>query len=175
MNNKRLFFAIFPPPVILQNINDIITQLKLPENCHALKSEKAHITILFIGEVPENTWPELIDIHTTTSFPKFHLNINKIRYLHDREMLWFYTDSIPEQLTNLVYFTINESKNLEHDFVKKYPFIPHITIAKRLEDYKIPDIKINLHWEVIDYALVESTTGEDGHHKYKILQKFTLK
>jgi 2'-5' RNA ligase len=173
MNTKRIFFAIFPPPDIVQKINELIKQLNLPQDAHITADEKLHITLLFLGECLEDDIQKVSNMMQNTKFPAFNIQINQLKYLEERHMLWLTADNIPETLSNLAYAIKNSSKNLSQDPGKIYPFLPHITLVKRLKDFNAPELQINFQWQVAEYSLVESVKTE-MRATYRVLEGFPL-
>ena len=72
---KRIFIAVNLPEEIKESLNGLIE--KLPKDkVKAVKKENLHITMKFLGYMPEETLPELYKkLNALRKFQKFRIKI----------------------------------------------------------------------------------------------------
>ena len=120
---KRIFIAVNLPEEIKESLNGLIE--KLPKDkVKAVKKENLHITMKFLGYMPEETLPELYKkLNALRKFQKFRIKISNIGFFKTR-ILWIGINEGKEILGEI-------SKDIENILdLNKEEFTSHITIAR---------------------------------------------
>jgi 2'-5' RNA ligase len=172
----RLFIAVEMPEELSEKINEI--KRRIPTKGLKLTRDN-HITLKFLGEVPESRVGEITSrlkeiifspIKIKTLYIDAFPNMNKPRVIHLK------CDS--PQLIELAKNISNKLKEYPHD----KPFVPHITLArvKFLKDKpelkeKIKDIKVvQEEFAINSFCLKQSVLKPDGP-EYKNIEVFEAK
>lgn len=164
---KRLFIGIPISEEATEKLNDFATPLKqIVSKARFVDSENFHITLAFIGEVPDAEVKNIEEKLTQVSGQKFTLEFDRV--ILKGKMIWAKFHDQPEftKLSN----EIRELLRL-HDEKEQ---IPHITVAR----LKFP-IRINFGRPEIpkitaeEFKLYESTLTPGGS-QYKVIATFTL-
>jgi RNA 2',3'-cyclic 3'-phosphodiesterase len=182
---KRLFFSIDIPDTVKKEIIFYKKELEnsLNRGVRWVKDENLHITLLFLGQVEENTVSKLFKKVGTIKEKSFDVNIESVSYF-------------PRGKTNakLIWITVKSSgiRNLERrisevifpdfDIKKEQNYIPHITLGRikqwdfrKLPVYQIPNLNdnLNLNFNITSFNICESKIKRDGP-TYHILKTFNL-
>ncbi|MCP6718784.1 MAG: RNA 2',3'-cyclic phosphodiesterase [Patescibacteria group bacterium] len=185
----RIFIAINLPEKIKAKMIDF--QSKWPElPVKWVKRNNLHITLIFLGNIPEKEIPEILEItdEITQKYNPFSINLNKIVYAPPKKippkMVWVAGEK-SEELERLY-------KDLENSlFVSPFkeslkpqsrPYSPHVTLGrinqwefKRIEPEERPEIKeeVYLKFEVNSIEIMESRLRKTGA-EYTILKSYSL-
>lgn len=172
---KRIFIAINLPEEIKESLNGLIE--KLPkDNVKAVKKENLHVTMKFLGYMPEEMLPEAYKkLDALVNFKKFEINISGIGFFKTR-ILWIGINEGKEMLGDI-------SKEIENILdLNKEEFKSHITIARnkfmKSEEFKelankLNKTKINETFLAKSVDVMESVLGKNGPI-YKVLHRIEL-
>ncbi|PIU21604.1 MAG: RNA 2',3'-cyclic phosphodiesterase [Candidatus Diapherotrites archaeon CG08_land_8_20_14_0_20_34_12] len=173
---KRIFIAVNLPDEIKESFQKLIE--KLPkEKVKAVKKENLHITMKFLGDIPEEKLAEIYSkLQDLNKFVKFEVELSDIGFFKTR-ILWIGITKGKEMLENIA----KEIENLLA--LNKEEFTSHITIARNKflgsEEFKLlagelKKIKISGKFTVKSIDVMESVLEKAGSN-YKILKRIELK
>jgi 2'-5' RNA ligase len=183
----RCFIAVDLPHLLKEEINShVIGELrKKLEGIRWVGLDGIHITLKFLGEVPESDIPRISEVlsHTIKGIPKFSLLIGGLGgfpSINNPRVIWIGVEGDIETLNNL-------HRNIEDEFSKlgfkrdREEFVPHVTLG-RVKKAR-GNIGITLRsfsqspkfpsFEVSDVKLFKSTLTPDGAI-YNVLKSFKL-
>lgn len=197
----RLFIAIEIPVNVQKQIKDIQNKINFTlEQAKYTSSKETHITLKFLGEIPEIVLSKIKESLKNISFEKFKAKINQNASFPNENYLrvaWIIAEP-QKQLTQLHqeiekqlafiktkkqgFLNVKISKDFNKTKkTKQEEFIPHITIArfKYVRDRKsiieqIKKLKITAEWEVLSFKLLKSTLTPKGPI-YECLEDYELK
>lgn len=130
----RLFIALPFDQVVKKQITAV--QERLRELCpkgNFTRQENFHLTLAFLGEIPQNKVQNICRIMDGVSFPPFSLDFEGIgSFCRDKGNLWW-IGAAPEP--SLLEMQKALSKGLEQAGfqIDKRKFMPHLTIARQVE------------------------------------------
>jgi 2'-5' RNA ligase len=167
----RLFFALWPNEEVRKELGKISNQFK-DENLRLTKNSNLHITLVFLGEVPEQDKAELIEKVNSIKGNPFSLTLDSIGHWKKPGILWIAPETTPDALDDLVMQlqSIIKQQGLNID---ERPYKPHVTIARKVKQPTIPKEKFHIPWSVISFALVVSRSLNTGV-EYHVLQEWNL-
>ena len=169
----RLFYAVKVPDFIRERLMRL--QGELGTDWRPVAPHQMHITLAFMGEVPESDLPEvlasgervvasgclkpfMIDLGDTGAFP----NTRDPR-------VWFVEAKAPE---------LPELAAMLHEDLKQWcdpkPFRPHLTLARRRADHaRFVQATVGRQWDVTSFELIKSELKAAGP-VYTVLHTFDL-
>jgi len=120
----RLFIAINIPSKIKEEINEkFLKELKRYENFKVVPKENLHITLLFLGEIPQEKINEIKNKLSKIKFEKFKINLSTLGHFSHR-VIWIYADTKNNLLNKL-------SKEIQNSLgIYDERFHPHVTICR---------------------------------------------
>lgn len=124
MNQKRVFLAINLPEELKEKIYSTFSE-KLPEKeLKKVEKENLHVTLLFIGYVPENYVKELKEkLQSLSSAERFDASLKGIGCFGNR-VLWLGVDKNAERIVEL------NKRACELLGIRDERFNPHVTLAR---------------------------------------------
>jgi 2'-5' RNA ligase len=165
-NSSRLFLALWPEISTQQAIQSCCDEWAWPPEASLVPPESLHMTLHFLGNVPDARLPELIQ-GLKVDFHPFDLSFSHPEmWQHGIAVLE--PDSIPDNLLKLHASLDVALKKLELPTdTRKYH--PHITLARHATGATFTtSAQENLvQWRVNSYALVESKMS-----RYRMVQSF---
>ncbi len=153
------------------------------------KPENIHITLEFLGYVPEQEIPEICKAaeEAARNQKAFSLKIVKISYGPPKKMPPRMVWAIGEKSTELSYLKESLQNNLQGSRIgyspEKRSFSPHITLARirtwewrRLEIEERPPVEENLDLEFdVDSLEIMESKLKKGGAEYQVLESCRLK
>ncbi len=176
MNQKRVFLAINLPEELKEKIYSTFSE-KLPEKeLKKVEKENLHVTLLFIGYVPENYVKELKEkLQSLSSAERFDASLKGIGCFGNR-VLWLGVDKNAERIVEL------NKRACELLGIRDERFNPHVTLARnkrmpyvkfaKLAD-KLKEIKFEEIFPVESVDIMESILLRAGP-VYKKLAELKL-
>ncbi|AMO21701.1 RNA 2',3'-cyclic phosphodiesterase [Ramlibacter solisilvae] len=163
----RLFTALWPPPPVREAIARWQHQWQWPPGAAVVPTDRLHITLHFLGNVPAARVDGLRAALRLPSTP-FRLDLG-------RPGLWgggiavLSPDCVPEALGAL-HERLAAALTAAGLPTEERPYKPHVTLARRARGAKAPAEGPGLRWDAQDgFVLVESLPGGRG---YKVLDRF---
>jgi 2'-5' RNA ligase len=188
---KRIFIAVNISPENKDSLNkksqEIQTYFEL-DSVKWIRKENFHITLFFLGLVPDEIITDLKKIFKKIKFNSFEIKFEEIKYIPNRreaKLIWVEGEE-SEKILELRKKIKNKILNLvEIDYEEpEWEFIPHITLGrtkffqfKKTPLEEIPlleDEFLNLKVKVESIDLMESKLKKSGP-QYKIIEKFNSK
>ena len=168
----RLFYAVFVPNEVANRLAE--AQKGLVGRWKPVPPHQMHLTMLFLGDVPEERLGELEGIGRDVAMgvPAFTARVKG-------------TGHFPEAGNPRVWFAKVEGKGFEElaqglktalpDFADAKPFKPHVTLARKKGPApRVAPVVFDLEFPVRKLALVESRLSPRGP-SYEIVETFPLK
>jgi RNA 2',3'-cyclic 3'-phosphodiesterase len=127
----RLFVALHPPPQVLAELCEAVGDLRRQhEELRWVSEESWHITLAFLGEVPEERLPELTERlgRAAARHPAPVLSIGHGGRFGDR-VLWMRVDGDRDPLKRLAA-SVAAAVRRTRIPVEDRPFRPHITLGR---------------------------------------------
>ena len=174
----RLFFALWPPTEAAEQLAGIARSTANQFGGKPTRQETIHLTLAFMGSVPEEQLPLLIQTAQIVHLAPFVLNIDSLGYWHRNHLLWAGSALPCIALAGLI-------ENLQNALTKagfavdgrNRVFTPHITLIRKLpEDHvppALPEIDA-ISWLCSSFTLVRSQTSDAGSF-YQTIYDFPLR
>ena len=162
----RLFFALSPPPRVRRRIAALQAELKLAGRPEA--PNRVHLTLAFLGEVPEEDLNAVIGTATACRLPACRLRLDRLGWFPRARVAWLGCTDTPPALGQ---FQAELSGALKQAGLRpdRRRWHPHLTLYRKLRTpfAKIPFEAID--WPLEGFDLVHSRLQPEGP-KYRSLQ-----
>lgn len=159
---RRLFFALCPGKGVRDSLQQIVHRLRDQVSARWLPQENFHITLAFLGSVPDPgllrlqridlVWPEA-----------FVLRLEDLRVLRRRRMIWIAPRAEPDSLLRLVEVLMAGLDTLGMVPNEPRPFRAHLTLARNLRGGLKGAIPFEpIDWTIRSVELMESVLDLSG-------------
>ena len=163
---RRLFFALWPDA----RVRAQLVALSRHSARRPVADDKLHMTLLFLGRRSEQERACFCQSASKVRCQPFELNLNYLGGWPRAGIQWLGTSQVPGVLSGLVgsLTAVLEPCGFE---AEKRPFVPHITLARKVRHPKVKTGMEAIRWPVRDFVLVESAVVEGGA-RYEVLQRW---
>jgi len=166
----RLFFALWPDEEVRQSLAMINHELARCHHGKPIRPENLHLTLAFLGNVPEKSLDCLILMANAIAFKSFDLKLDHLDIFPHARVIWAGPENEPAELLNLAS-DLHKGTLTCGIQLDPRPFKAHLTLmrkAKRLSEQKITPVT----WSVHDFCLVSSVSNSDGV-EYKVFHRWS--
>jgi len=142
-----------------------------PSGTSLVQPESLHLTLHFLGNVPNSRLPELVR-ELQVSFHPFELSLSCPQvWQHGTVVLE--SDSIPADLLKL-HASLNAALEPLELPTETRAFRPHITLARHATGVLLPAEMQVIKWNVRSYALMKSEHAPVNRYsaRYSVVQTF---
>lgn len=174
-SRKRLFFALWPDPVLADEICKSTQKLVHTTRGKPVSPERMHVTLAFLHNVDAARLPAVAAAAHTIERSPFDLILRKIGYWYRSRILWLgpgpQTDQeAATQLAQAVWTALAPIGFTP----ERRPFRAHVTLARKADPPETMPQDIDpVRWQAREFALVESLTGRRPAG-YRVLERFAL-
>jgi 2'-5' RNA ligase len=173
----RLFFAFWPDEATRQAIATRLPDWLGDYPCRPQRPDQWHLTVEFLGEVPEDRWPALHEAAAAavsatvsgstepdTSEPDTvgdNLRMDRLEHWAKPQVLCLVATKVPAEVTGLVQAL--KAALRERGFTpESRPFKAHLTLARKARQ-PIPSRPVEpIAWPTSELVLVQSITDPSG-------------
>jgi 2'-5' RNA ligase len=173
----RLFFALWPPTEAAEQLSAIARSVAKRFGGKPTRQETIHLTLAFMGDVPEDQLPRLIQSVQALHTAPFELGLDCLGYWQHNHLLWAGTASTCVALGELVENL--QMALIESGFAfagRERIFTPHITLVRKLPEPGLPvplPAIDTISWRCSSFALVRSQLSDAGSY-YQNISSFSL-
>lgn len=157
----RLFFALWPDPLLRDALEQRIWR-RLPVHAgRRVPVENLHITLVFIGNVPESRLACIERAGAAISGAPFTLRLDRIAWWRHPRVLWLGPTETPPALMTLVA-ELHAGLKTCGIALESRPFRAHMTLMREASR-RPPPLRIEpLSWRPDGIALIESIPVVNG-------------
>lgn len=173
-SKRRLFFALWPDPTTRQSMDEA-RNILLRDVGRCIPASNLHLTLIFLGDVGEETLNCARRVALQIDNPVFTLTLDKFGSWRAQQVAWIAPSVIPEPLHSLV-IALQGAMRVCGVEPEKRDFQPHITVLRDLHKRIIPPQFEPVMWKVTSFYLMESVPrGAQPHGvQYEIVQAWSL-
>ena len=168
---SRLFLALWPDDKTREQLFDVAQQFK-DEKLRLVKKSNLHITLEFLGEVSDKDRDELIERLNDIEAEPFEIELTRAGFWKKPQIIYIGTTIIPEQLLTLVK-SIRKSVKQQGLKTDNREYKPHVTIVRKVKQILLPKETFRIQWQANSFALVVSTSTNEGV-EYKVINEWDL-
>lgn len=166
-SGQRLFFALWPEPTLRRQL--IALQRQCVQFGKPVPPANLHMTLAFLGEVPDEAAACLRERAAAVRFAAFELTVDTLGYFRKPQILWAGPRQVPAALTQLQQQIVSLAQHCLPDW-QPGRFTPHLTLARKSAPVVSTRLApLRLHARC--FCLVRSSPTEDGS-LYEVLQSY---
>ncbi len=154
--DRRLFLALWPDPALRQLLKERRDAWGWPKGASPVHADKLHVTLHFLGGVPGERLPELLE-RFAVPFDPFRLELNRAALWHNGIAVLEPGQAPPELLA--LHARLSDVLPALGLQPEARSYRPHVTMARRAGGATLPPDSPPLVWNARGYSLVESKDG----------------
>jgi 2'-5' RNA ligase len=163
----RLFFALWPEPNVTRQLAQVARSLSLDSRCRPVDPKNYHVTLAFLGEVPDAQLAQLQDIGRSLCASQFIFKCDSLEYWRDSRVVVAAAPAAPPGLLDL-RTKLNEAVGLP-----RQPLRAHVTLARKVLQAPVLQAMSPIEWPATQFSLVRSDTG-GAESAYTVLDTWSL-
>lgn len=166
-DTARLFIALWPDPQVRGMLREWRDGWAWPQSASPVRTEQLHVTLHFLGNVPQLRVPELaqgLDVR----FAPFELDFGHPELWHGGIAV-LAPEAVPEPLLAL-HGALGEALERLGLTPEARPYRPHVTLARRAGAAPPPIPGPPFRWPIGGYALMQSKVGDGA--EYGVVQSY---
>ena len=166
---------MWPPPAQAERLAALAGDCVHRFGGLATRQETIHLTLAFLGEVPEVLLPVLLARVQAVRTAGFDLCIDRLGYWRHNRLLWAGCVAPPDGLLALatdLREALRDVGILLDDAARR--FTPHLTLVRKVPEKSVPPVLPDIEpvcWQGEGFVLVESQLSATGAI-YRPLAKF---
>ncbi|EIJ41280.1 2''-5'' RNA ligase [Beggiatoa alba B18LD] len=169
--SQRLFFALFPPPTLHDQIAQLAQTLTQGQTGKPLHDLDLHITLVFLGDIPVAKIPCLQQVADNIRATPFAVSLNQFGYWEKPRILWLAPDEPIPALNQLVQQLTDKLTQHCAYQAEKRPYRAHMTLYRHATPcLNYPTID-PLIWQAQEFCLVRSNP-QSTKNRYEIIQRW---
>jgi len=169
---QRLFFALWPDDSLRHTLYKVTRHTLRLSGGRPVQPANFHITLAFLGNLDADGERQARQAADSLDAEPFELQLDRLGFWPEPGMLWVGSTQVPVAVQTLAAELVKalRMRGLEPD---PQPFIPHLTLARKVvQPGQLGELR-PLHWQVQEFALLRSLTHAHGS-KYQPLAFWPL-
>lgn len=158
---SRVFFALWPGEEVRRQLNETGEVLHARLGGRLTRAASIHMTLVFVGEVPAASVPELSQRAAGVALEAFTLRLDVADCWRHNRIAWVGPQAMPAALTDLVA-RLRLALNGSGIAFDRKAFAAHVTLLRNARCAGAPDAIAPIDWSVRDFVLVRSTVDAGG-------------
>jgi 2'-5' RNA ligase len=167
----RLFFALWPTDALRDRLAAAVRPIVASSHSRAIPAENFHITLAFLGTVPTDNVPRVMEAASQIVAAPFVLSIERLESWRSAHLLCLTprpSGALQKVVDDLRCNLL--ARGIEPD---QKEFRPHVTVAREWTNADIDGSIGAFNWPADDIVLIESQSGPDGS-RYQIKARWPL-
>ena len=150
----RAFFAVWPDAAASVALRALADDVANRMSGRAAQASNLHLTIAFVGEIPEVRADLLssIGVQAAADTAPFVLRLDRVATFRGSGIVWAGTTSTPPAIETLARL-VREGLALQRFAVEDRAFHPHVTLARRCRRWEELAISPPIEWTVTRLVL----------------------
>ena len=169
---SRLFYALWPSSEIRAQLAAQRESVVRDYAGRPMRADTLHMTLLFLGDLPELHVPTLLGCGDRVRTPAFTLNIDGRCHFPNPKVAWLGCTDPPVALNDLWMALRKEVDPVFPDHPHR-DYRPHISVARDCLHFPQPCAIPTVQWHVEDFVLIDSTLTPGGP-VYRVLRHWQL-
>jgi 2'-5' RNA ligase len=158
----RLFFALWPDEALRRRLERIGAELAQRTQGKAVPAAKVHLTLAFLGEVPEDRFAATVDAASRVKEKAFDLTLEEVGAFRSARVAWVGSTGGHPALTAL-QSALAAQLHREGFELESRPFAAHVTLARRITRPLAREAVEPITWRVREFVLVASDTAKGSY------------
>jgi 2'-5' RNA ligase len=175
VKNRRLFFALWPTDAVRAQL--AAAAQSYAELGRAIAARNLHVTVAFLGAVPEERLDHVVEIARATQKltldGKFMLHLDRLEFWRRSSLVALTATQVPPELLKIVDGLRAGLRERGFQLQEHDTFRPHVTLVRDVARGPAAAAVTPVQWPVESFALVESQVGQRGS-QYSVLDEWSL-
>ncbi|GHA70441.1 RNA 2',3'-cyclic phosphodiesterase [Cognatilysobacter bugurensis] len=157
-SHRRLFFALWPDAAVRTRIDAATESLAAAPGARRVRAERLHLTLHFLGDVPDGACNGVRDAGAAVAADRFDLVLDRAGGFARARVAWLGCSHTPAALIDL-HAQLGAALRERGFAVESRPFAPHVTVRR---DVRRPTADASIEpidWPVDAFVLIESRKG----------------
>jgi 2'-5' RNA ligase len=177
-SHVRLFFALWPDPDTKARIAHVADALRVTGDARRVARENYHLTLAFVGEVPQPELAVLQQIGRDQRATGCAINLDTYEHWPDSQVVVAVARQTPAALLELWTRLHAELalRNAALNVRRLHPPPPlraHVTLARKVVQAPVLQAMSPFYWNARSFSLVRSDTGR-AHSVYTVVDTWQL-
>lgn len=157
----RFFFALWLPPEVARSLHTLAGGVVGRCGGRLMREDALHITLAFLGEIPEQRLDALQALAASVALPKVDVRLDRLGFWNHNHILWAGSKEPAPALEALAADL--QAVMLKDGFLNEVrPFAPHVTLLRKLlHPGTVPDLA-PLEWSATEFVLARSWPSDRG-------------
>jgi 2'-5' RNA ligase len=168
---RRLFFALWPDHETADHL-EMLARSLAPRGAKPVHDHQLHMTLLFLGAVTEDRLPLVMEAADRIQAEGFDLTLDKLGFWPRGGVLYAGCRDVPSRQHRL-FDLLKASVKAAGFHIDSRPYVPHVTLARRVRGLDLPRLATPMSWPVTEFALVESHLHQSGA-RYRTIATWPL-
>ncbi len=170
---RRLFFALWPPVDVQMQIANATEQWVKASLGRPMAPENFHVTLLFLGAVPDDRLADVLDAASRVAAGSFALAFDALTVFARARVLCLTNSAPPPRELLSLYEQLRHTLQALGFKPAREDFRPHITLARDVTRRRCVSQPPHLGWRCTEFSLVQSTPEARGS-RYEVLGRWPL-
>ena len=166
----RLFLALWPEERASAALAEVGASLAALARGKPVPAEKIHLTLAFLGEVPEERVDAVREAAVEARAAPFELVLDGVGSFRKARVAWAGSSELPGELVRL-QAELERGLRARGFALDERAFAAHVTLARRIAIPVPPAPMAEVRWRADQYVLARSETGTG---RYSILERWPL-
>jgi 2'-5' RNA ligase len=177
-SHVRLFFALWPDADTSARIARIADALPVTSDARPVARENYHVTLAFIGEVPQSELAVLQQIGSDQHAAGCTIKLDTCEYWPDSQVVVAVARQAPAALLEL-WTRLHAELALRNEVLHLRPVHPppplrvHVTLARKVAQAPVLQAMSPFSWSARSFSLVRSDAGR-AHSVYTVVDTWQL-
>lgn len=163
----RLFFALWPDAAAVRQLVELAGRLQLDGRARLVDSRSYHVTLAFVGDVPDRQLFALQQIGRSMHAAPFTLICDTTEYWRESKVVVALARDVPSAMLEL-WTRLSRAVELPRS-----PLRPHVTLARKVAQAPGMQAMSPVAWPATSFSLVRSETG-GAQSAYTVLDTWPL-
>ncbi len=161
--SRRLFLALWPDEAVACALDAAGLDAHRLCGGRRMRRDTLHLTLAFIGDVPEARLPGLVEALGAVAGEAFLLHLDQLGYWRHNRIVWAGCTERPAALDRLVADLRGSlaALGLPADAT---PFVPHVSLLRKAAQAAALPALGPVAWAVAGFVLMESCRSDAGAH-----------
>ncbi|HEX8988114.1 MAG TPA: RNA 2',3'-cyclic phosphodiesterase [Rhodocyclaceae bacterium] len=170
---RRLFFALWPAAAVAGELDRLAREVQRACGGRATRRDSLHLTLAFLGDVPADRVSAAEAAADAVAGGRFLLELDRLACWKHNRIVWAGCERTPAALADLAA-GLGDNLRAAGFVLDARPFAVHATLVRNADcRVALPPLQPPLHWQVDDFALIESRLAPGGS-RYAIVRRWPL-
>jgi 2'-5' RNA ligase len=167
----RVFFALWPVPAVRSALFRYGQALQGEVGGRLTREDSVHMTLLFLGGVPEAALGSLHEAARQVRFAPFSMTIDTAKCWRHNGIAWVGPSAVPDALGELAR-QLSAAAGAAGFITEDRPFAAHVTLVRKARCRPLEVQPIRVEWPVSEFVLVRSRLGAAGS-RYEVIAQWS--